>query len=370
VAEVELDGIGKFFDDGTRALERLSVSVADGELLVLVGPSGCGKTTALRLIAGLELPSAGRIFIGRHEVTTLPPQARNVAMVFQNYALYPHMSVRRNLEFPLRMAGMAQDERTKRVQEAAAILDLDALLERRPRELSGGQRQRVAMGRAIVREPDAFLMDEPLSNLDARLRVQIRAEIAALQRRLGVTTIYVTHDQVEAMTLGQHVAVMNGGRLQQLAPPRELYDAPANAFVAGFVGSPPMNLVETRLTRVESGYALVPGVVLPRKGTSRLHGDALERHADSRVIAGFRPEALTPASTGDASFRLQVTAVEALGHETIVYGNLGGGRYGESTAIAARLPGNAGLRHGVQMDVELRADDVYLFDSESGKSIT
>jgi multiple sugar transport system ATP-binding protein len=357
------------FDDGTRALEDLSLHASDGELLVLVGPSGCGKSTALRLIAGLELPSAGRVLIGGREVTTLPPQSRNVAMVFQNYALYPHMSVRRNLEFPLRMAGMAQDERARRVREAAAVLDLDAVLERRPRELSGGQRQRVAMGRAIVREPDVFLMDEPLSNLDARLRVQIRAEIAALQRRLGVTTVYVTHDQVEAMTLGQRVAVLNGGRLQQLAPPGRLYDAPANTFVAGFVGSPPMNLVETRLTRTDAGYELLPGVIIPRDGTPRLGADVLARCAGARVIAGIRPEALAPTSDDHASVTLLISAVEALGHETIVYGNLAANAGGEAPAITARLPGSRSPRATETLRMRVEPEDLYLFDPASGETL-
>ena len=247
MASVSFEHVEKRYPGGIEAVADLCLEVADGELLALVGPSGCGKSTVLRLLAGLEAPSAGTIRLGGRAVNELPPQARNVAMVFQDYALYPNRTVRGNLAFPLEMRRLPRDEIARRVEAAAALLEIGALLERLPRELSGGQRQRVAMGRALVREPEAFLLDEPLSNLDAKLRVQVRGEIAELRRRTGTTMLYVTHDQVEAMTLGDRVAVLHQGRLQQVAAPRELYARPANAFVASFIGSPPMNLLPARL---------------------------------------------------------------------------------------------------------------------------
>ncbi|RMD78569.1 MAG: ABC transporter ATP-binding protein, partial [Gammaproteobacteria bacterium] len=256
MAELALEGLGKVFPDGTAALRGVDLAVGEGELLVLVGPSGCGKSTLLRLVAGLERPSAGRVRIGGRDVTTLPPQRRDVAMVFQNYALYPHLSVAGNLAFPLRMRGVPRAQRRRRVAEVAALLGLEGLLERRPGELSGGQRQRVAMGRALVRRPQVLLLDEPLSNLDARLRVQLRAELAALQRRTGVTTLHVTHDQAEAMTLGHRVAVLRAGRLEQVGQPEALYREPATAFVAAFLGSPGMNLLAARLEPAPGGWRL------------------------------------------------------------------------------------------------------------------
>src|SRR5581483_10371768 len=249
MAKVSFEAVSKVFDDGTHAVDRLDLDVADGEFMVLVGPSGCGKTTALRMVAGLEEISNGAVRIGERVVNDLTPKNRDIAMVFQSYALYPHLSVRDNIAFPLKIGKVRKDEIGRRVDKAAGILDLEAYLQRKPRALSGGQRQRVAMGRAIVREPKAFLMDEPLSNLDAKLRVQMRADIKKLQSDLGVTTIYVTHDQVEAMTMGDRVAVMRKGKLQQVAPPQELYDHPANVFVAGFIGSPAMNMLEARIER-------------------------------------------------------------------------------------------------------------------------
>ncbi|HEX5146847.1 MAG TPA: ATP-binding cassette domain-containing protein, partial [Conexibacter sp.] len=247
MAAVEFDAVGKVYPDGTRAVCAMELEVADREFVVLVGPSGCGKTTALRMVAGLEEISEGRLRIGERVVNDVPPRDRDIAMVFQSYALYPHLSVYENIAFGLRLKKVPKDEIDRRVREAARVLDLTEWLKRKPRNLSGGQRQRVAMGRAIVREPAAFLMDEPLSNLDAKLRVAMRAEIASLQQRLGVTTIYVTHDQVEAMTMGDRVAVMRRGVLQQVAPPQELYDRPVNVFVGGFIGSPSMNLLQGRL---------------------------------------------------------------------------------------------------------------------------
>jgi ABC-type sugar transport system ATPase subunit len=319
MATVELRGVDKVFPDGTHAVRGLDLEVGDGELMVLVGPSGCGKSTILRMVAGLEEVSAGEIFLDGRAVQDEAPQRRNVAMVFQNYALYPHMTVRRNLEFPLRMARVDRVERARRVDEAAALLDLVALMEKRPGQLSGGQRQRVAMGRAIVREPVAFLMDEPLSNLDAELRVQIRAEIAALQRRIGTTMIYVTHDQVEAMTLGDRVAVLRDGALQQVGTPGALYEAPGNVFVAGFIGSPGMNVFPGRL-REGDGRTLVAEVA-----RQELRLDAPPEKAagcvDRSLLLGIRPEHLGPAGAHPEASRLRVAveAVESLGHERLVH---------------------------------------------------
>ena len=304
MATIVLEGITKQFPDGTTAVRSLDLSIADGELMVLVGPSGCGKTTALRLVAGLEEVTAGTIFIGDRAVNDVEPRDRDIAMVFQSYALYPHLTVRENMAFSLKYrGGSRKDEIKRRVDEAARVLELEPLLERKPRQLSGGQRQRVAMGRAIVRQPQAFLMDEPLSNLDAKLRVQMRAEIARLQRSLGVTTIYVTHDQTEAMTLGSRVAVMRLGELQQVAPPQELYLRPANLFVASFIGSPAMNLVGADVERGDGGPYLCFGphrLAVPEKAVK--DHPALERYLGKKVVFGIRPEHMEDASlSGDAT---------------------------------------------------------------------
>jgi multiple sugar transport system ATP-binding protein len=298
VAAIVLDGITKQFPDGTTAVRSLDLSIADGELMVLVGPSGCGKTTALRLVAGLEEVTAGTIFIGDRPVNDVEPRDRDIAMVFQSYALYPHLTVRQNMAFSLKYrGGSGKDEIGRRVAEAARILELEPLLERKPRQLSGGQRQRVAMGRAIVRQPQAFLMDEPLSNLDAKLRVQMRAEIARLQRSLGVTTIYVTHDQTEAMTLGSRVAVIRHGELQQVAPPQELYLRPANLFVASFIGSPAMNLIEASVERGDGGPQVCFGPHRLAIGEKPVREHpALERYLGRKVVLGIRPEHLEDAS--------------------------------------------------------------------------
>jgi len=298
VAAIVLDGITKQFPDGTTAVRSLDLSIADGELMVLVGPSGCGKTTALRLVAGLEEVTAGTIFIGDRPVNDVEPRDRDIAMVFQSYALYPHLTVRQNMAFSLKYRrGSGKDEIGRRVAEAARILELEPLLERKPRQLSGGQRQRVAMGRAIVRQPQAFLMDEPLSNLDAKLRVQMRAEIARLQRSLGVTTIYVTHDQTEAMTLGSRVAVIRHGELQQVAPPQELYLRPANLFVASFIGSPAMNLIEASVERGDGGPQVCFGPHRLAIGEKPVREHpALERYLGRKVVLGIRPEHLEDAS--------------------------------------------------------------------------
>ena len=310
VAEIVLDNISKVFAGGVVAVDDVSLTIGSGEFLVLVGPSGCGKSTLLRMIAGLEDATEGTISIGERDVTHLPPRARDVAMVFQSYALYPHMTVRQNLGYGLKVRKTPKREIAERVARAAELLGLDELLDRRPAALSGGQRQRVAMGRAIVREPQAFLMDEPLSNLDAKLRVSMRAQLAALHARLETTTIYVTHDQIEAMTLGQRVAVMRDGRIQQVDTPQELYQRPANLFVAAFIGSPAMNLVEADIVGGElrfGGYA----IPLPAAGAP----------AAGRVIAGLRPEAFEDAAFADPSMPridVQVEVVEELGADTHV----------------------------------------------------
>jgi len=323
MARVELVQLAKQFPDGSWGVRDLSLAVDAGELLVLVGPSGSGKSTVLRLLAGLEEVSGGEIRVDGTVVNDRSPQERNVAMVFQNYALYPHMTVRANLAFPLRMRRLAKAEIAAKVAGVAAALGLTELLDRRPAQLSGGQRQRVAMGRALVRDPALFLMDEPLSNLDARLRAEIRTEIAALVRRTGVTTVYVTHDQVEAMTLGQRVAVLHDGRLQQVGTPQELYQRPANTFVAGFLGSPGMNLFQTVVRRGEGGgltldFADQRLPVDPHAVAAYPH---LDQHVGQPLIAGLRPEAFVAAESVSAVTRIevQITAVEPLGHETLVH---------------------------------------------------
>ncbi|MGI9084266.1 MAG: ABC transporter ATP-binding protein [Aeromicrobium sp.] len=299
------------FDPQERpAVDRLDLHIDDGEFLVLVGPSGCGKSTALRLVAGLERVDDGRVLIGDRDVTDLPPQQRDASMVFQNYALYPHMTVAENMAFALDVAGTSRTETADRVRDAAAMLEIVPLLDRAPKSLSGGQRQRVAMGRALVRQPRVFLLDEPLSNLDAHLRVQTRSQIAALQRRLGITTIYVTHDQVEAMTMGDRVAVLDRGVLQQCATPREMYDRPANRFVAGFLGSPAMNLLELPL---DGAGARFGDVILPLPMTVRVDS------GDTSVVVGLRPENLRIADHGA---EIEVDVVEDLGAEAYAYGRM------------------------------------------------
>jgi multiple sugar transport system ATP-binding protein len=325
MAKLQFDGVWKRYPDGTEAVKDLSLDIADGEFVILVGPSGCGKSTALRMVAGLEEISDGKMIIGDKVVNNMTPKERDIAMVFQSYALYPHMSVADNMGFALKLAKVPKDEIRKRVKEAADILDLTEYLDRKPKALSGGQRQRVAMGRAIVRQPQAFLMDEPLSNLDAKLRVQMRAEIAQLQSRLGVTTLYVTHDQVEAMTMGDRVAVLKRGVLQQADAPQTLYDRPDNLFVAGFIGSPAMNLCEADL--IDDG-----GRLSVRMGSMTLAvpAGALELYPDAKTKAGqrvavgmrpehfFRPDGSVPA---DHRFTAEVRLVEALGSEILVHVN-------------------------------------------------
>jgi multiple sugar transport system ATP-binding protein len=325
MAEVTFDGVGKVYPDGTRAVGDMDLEIKDGEFMVLVGPSGCGKTTALRMVAGLEDISEGVVRIGDRVVNHVPPRDRDIAMVFQSYALYPHLTVYENIAFGLKLRKEKKSEIEKRVREAADILGLEPFLKRKPRALSGGQRQRVAMGRAIVRRPQAFLMDEPLSNLDAKLRVQTRAEIARLQNDLGTTTIYVTHDQVEAMTMGDRVAVMRKGELQQVASPQDLYDRPVNLFVGGFIGSPAMNMLEATLVKSNGGLAV-------EAGGQRLAIDqelisaqpALPSYEGKKVVLGIRPEDLEDAAIAkdvpaDRRLKGKVELIEALGSEIMAH---------------------------------------------------
>jgi multiple sugar transport system ATP-binding protein len=367
------------FDKATRvypgterpAVDALDLHVEDGEFLVLVGPSGCGKSTSLRMLAGLEDVNAGRILIGDRDVTDVQPKDRDIAMVFQNYALYPHMTVADNMGFALKIAGTPKAEIRTRVEEAAKILDLTQYLDRKPKALSGGQRQRVAMGRAIVREPRVFLMDEPLSNLDAKLRVQTRTQIASLQRRLGVTTVYVTHDQTEALTMGDRIAVLKDGLLQQVGTPRDMYDTPANVFVAGFIGSPAMNIGTFPLAE---GVAKVgtAGIQVPRDAISKLASDD-----NNTIVIGFRPEALdvVPAGTPDA-IPVAVNIVEELGSDAFVYGSLVGeagaaevrSGAGDSQVIVRvdprQVPGK-----GETINVRIRTGEQHLFHAGSGERI-
>jgi ABC-type sugar transport system ATPase subunit len=348
MASVAFRHVGKRYPNGVVALDDVSLEIGDGELLVLVGPSGCGKSTLLRLLAGLETASAGEILIDGQLVNDRAPQARNVAMVFQDYALYPFMTVRRNLAFPLEMRRLASAAVAEQVERVAAMLDLGELLERLPRELSGGQRQRVAMGRALVREPSVSLLDEPLSNLDARLRVEVRAEIAALQQRIGTTMLYVTHDQTEAMTLGERIAVLDRGRLQQVAGPRELYERPANRFVAGFIGSPPMNLTAAT-ARPEAG-----GLVVALGGQSLRVGAVAVAAAQVRDV-GIRPEDFRLAGAGESALDARVEHVEFLGHETLLHVRAG------PVPLVVRLPGMQSL--GTGDAVRLTATAAHYFDA-------
>ncbi|AQQ16350.1 Trehalose import ATP-binding protein SugC [Corynebacterium glaucum] len=376
------------FDNATRvypgadkpSVDKLNLEIADGEFLVLVGPSGSGKSTALRMLAGLEDTNEGRILIDDRDVTGLDPKERDIAMVFQNYALYPHMSVRENMGFALKLAGKSKAEINERVEEAARTLDLVEYLDRKPKALSGGQRQRVAMGRAIVREPQVFLMDEPLSNLDAKLRVQTRTQIANLQRRMGVTTVYVTHDQTEALTMGDRIAVLNFGELQQVGTPRELYEHPNNVFVAGFIGSPAMNIatfdVEGKVAR--AGQASI--------SLDDAHVAALTPEDNNQVILGFRPEALeivdagTHGAGGD-SFPVEVDFVEELGSDAYVYGQLAGGGWNEAGAradderetvsnqIVVRTPPLTEAKRGDVIHVQVREGGLHAFAPSTGNRI-
>ncbi len=343
----------------TPAVDRLDLQIHDGEFMVLVGPSGCGKSTSLRMLAGLEDVNGGAIRIGDRDVTTMPPKDRDIAMVFQNYALYPHMSVAENMGFALKMAGAPKDERTRRVAEAARLLGLEEFLERKPKALSGGQRQRVAMGRAVVREPQVFCMDEPLSNLDAKLRVSTRTQIAALQRRLGVTTVYVTHDQVEAMTMGDRVAVLNHGLLQQVDTPLRLYDDPANLFVAGFIGSPAMNLLDAKPTE---GGAQVGEYVVP------LDRDTLAQ-ADGRPMKiGVRPEALRILGEGDTGLPVRVVLVEELGADAFVHGTTE--THTGTADVIARVDPRRTPHKDATVHVTADPQRILAFDADTGGRLT
>jgi multiple sugar transport system ATP-binding protein len=367
MAAIVLDGITKRFSDGTTAVRELDLSIADGELMVLVGPSGCGKTTALRMVAGLEEVTGGTILIDGKPVNDTEPRDRDIAMVFQSYALYPHLSVYDNMAFSLKYRKTPRAEIRRRVQEAARILELEQFLDRKPRQLSGGQRQRVAMGRAIVRQPRAFLMDEPLSNLDAKLRVQMRAEIARLQRSLGVTTIYVTHDQTEAMTLGHRVAVLRHGVLQQVAPPQELYLRPANVFVASFIGSPAMNLIEATLTQGPC-VSFGPHRLTVGERAVREH-PALEGYLDRKVVLGIRPEhledaALVPGAAPGSIIDVQVELREELGSEVDLHCKIG-----VEPTVVARIDPRTALAEGQTAKVHVDLAALHFFDPESGESL-
>src|SRR3954451_13584399 len=362
MATVTFDRAQRLYPGATvPAVNELSLEIADGEFMVLVGPSGCGKSTSLRMLAGLEEVTEGRILIGDRDVTHLPPKERDIAMVFQNYALYPHMSVAENMAFSLKMARVGKEERAQRVMEAAKLLDLEEYLDRKPKALSGGQRQRVAMGRAIVRKPQVFCMDEPLSNLDAKLRVSTRTQIASLQRRLGTTTVYVTHDQIEAMTMGDRVAVLKDGILQQCDTPRHMYDAPKNVFVAGFIGSPAMNLLPVSLTE---GGAMLAGhpVPLPRAVVA-----ALAEEGGRTGTLGFRPEATEFAAEGQA-LPIEVQVVEELGSDAYAYGRLVGDSGSEASArpIVLRADPRRPPTKGEIVHVTMRPEEVHVFSAETG----
>jgi multiple sugar transport system ATP-binding protein len=389
MAEIVLDGVSKRFPDGFEAVKDMNLAVGDGEFVILVGPSGCGKSTALRMIAGLEDITEGELRIGETVVNQLAPKDRDIAMVFQNYALYPHMTVRENMAFPLKLAKAPQEEIDTKVTEAARILDLTQHLDRRPANLSGGQRQRVAMGRAIVRDPKAFLMDEPLSNLDAKLRVQMRTEVARIQSQLGTTTVYVTHDQTEAMTLGDRVAVMRSGVLQQVGSPAELYGNPKNLFVAGFIGSPAMNFMPAKLrgdtVQLPMGEVRVTGEPL------RLGGG----NGDRPVIAGIRPESfedssLVPADARErgATFRAKIDLVESMGAEQYAYfqvqaqeiesdelrelaedaGTAEVPSSGEGQVVA-RLDAASEITRGTEAELWLDASKLHFFDPSTGRNL-
>jgi multiple sugar transport system ATP-binding protein len=354
MATVTFEHAERMYPGGERpAVDDLNLDIADGEFLVLVGPSGCGKSTSLRMLAGLEEVTSGHIRIGDRDVTHLPPKERDIAMVFQNYALYPHMSVAENMAFSLKMAKVPKDERMERVKEAAKLLDLTEYLERKPKALSGGQRQRVAMGRAIVRQPQVFCMDEPLSNLDAKLRVSTRTQIAALQQRLGVTTVYVTHDQVEAMTMGDRVAVLKDGILQQVDTPLNLYDKPANLFVAGFIGSPAMNLLKAHNV---DGHAKLGDIEVPinRDAAGKAHGD---------ITIGVRPESWRIVGEGEG-IPVKVSVVEELGADGFVYGT--SGAEGTPDQVIVRIDARRNHRKGETLWVTTDPEHVHVFESESG----
>ena len=371
MAEVSFHEVTKVFPNGTTAVDALTCTIADGEFMVLVGPSGCGKTTALRMVAGLEEPTSGAIAIGEKVVNGVSPKDRDIAMVFQNYALYPHKSVLENLAFGLRQRKMPTAEIAERVREVSSLLTLNELLDRKPAQLSGGQRQRVAMGRALARRPRVYLLDEPLSNLDAQLRTQLRADLKQLHQRFATTTIYVTHDQVEAMTLGERIGVMSDGKLLQLGTPQEIYRHPANVFVAGFIGSPPMNLLSGSAT---DGRVTAGDLVLEVPGAP-----------NGELVVGVRPEALrlmTGGATKEQAMQVRVEVVELLGHETIVYGSIRGHRVATASSgagipslpsdraiVIARLDARRQPAVGETITLGISLEDVHLFDAKSDEPV-
>jgi multiple sugar transport system ATP-binding protein len=358
MASVTFDNATRLYPGGTRAaVDKLNLEVGDGEFLVLVGPSGCGKSTSLRMLAGLEEVNSGRILIGDRDVTDVPPKDRDIAMVFQNYALYPHMTVAENMGFALKIAGIGKDERAARVLEAAKLLDLEDYLTRKPKALSGGQRQRVAMGRAIVRQPQVFLMDEPLSNLDAKLRVQTRTQIASLQRRLGVTTVYVTHDQTEALTMGDRIAVLKDGLLQQVGTPRDLYERPNNVFVAGFIGSPAMNLFPADLA---DGGVKFGSTSIPVERT-------ILAGASGGVTIGVRPEDMDVTTNPTAGFPVTVDLIEELGADGYLYGHTEVG--GVRQEFVVRVDGRLHPAKGDTVYLTPHPDHLHLFDDASGERL-
>ena len=387
MADIQLQKVTKRYPDGTEAVKAIDLDIGDGEFMILVGPSGCGKSTALRMIAGLEDISDGDLLIGGERVNDLAPRDRDIAMVFQNYALYPHMTVRENMGFALKLAKENESEIKQRVDEAAKILDLEQHLERKPANLSGGQRQRVAMGRAIVRSPKVFLMDEPLSNLDAKLRVQMRTEVSRIQQRVGTTTVYVTHDQTEAMTLGDRVAVMRGGIIQQVDSPKNLYEKPQNLFVAGFIGSPSMNFLPAHLEgdTIKLPFGDAP---IPEGMRGKLRGDGKRE-----VIAGVRPEHFEDASVEPDNpglkFKANVSVVESMGSELYAYFDVEHGQvesrdlkelaadagmqdlpsHGDSQQVVARLDAASRARPGEQAELVLDTTHIQLFDPDGGGSL-
>ena len=383
MSEITLDKITKRFPDGTEAVKQLDLDIEDGEFLILVGPSGCGKSTALRMIAGLEDISDGELRIGEDVVNGKAPKDRDIAMVFQNYALYPHMTVRENMAFPLKMAKVDQETIDHQVEEAAKILDLTEHLDRKPSNLSGGQRQRVAMGRAIVREPKAFLMDEPLSNLDAKLRVQMRAEVSRIQNRLETTTVYVTHDQTEAMTLGDRVAVMRKGELQQVGSPQELYERPVNLFVAGFIGSPSMNFMPVELS---GRTAKLPFCEVE---ITEAMAQGLESHSAGSLMVGVRPEHFEDAKlVGDQpgpTFEVEVSILESMGSELYIYfdmdaevraeqldelaADVGSESTAEEGQVVARLDATSEARRCERLELWMDPEKLHFFDLDSGERI-
>lgn len=388
MAEIVLDHVNKSYPDGHTAVRDLNLTIADGEFLILVGPSGCGKTTTLNMIAGLEDISSGELRIAGERVNEKAPKDRDIAMVFQSYALYPHMTVRQNIAFPLTLAKMRKADIAQKVSETAKILDLTNLLDRKPSQLSGGQRQRVAMGRAIVRHPKAFLMDEPLSNLDAKLRVQMRGEIAQLQRRLGTTTVYVTHDQTEAMTLGDRVVVMYGGIAQQIGTPEELYERPANLFVAGFIGSPAMNFFPARLTAIELTLPFGEVTLAPE-----VQGVIAAHPKPENVIVGVRPEHIQDAALIDAyqriralTFQVKVNLVESLGADKYLYfttespavhsvqldelAEVEGESALHENQFVARVPAESKVAIGQSVELAFDTARLAVFDADSGANLT